>query len=227
MLRTKDTVEVELDVDWNDMKSWIVKRLGDMFHIYPDYFFTEHDIHSLLCDIANEELKLYRVAPTETSDGHQVSLVHHEYPTPFRCDMEGYKFEKKEEPQYKRGHYDLVILNPEFVKKNSLDIVCAKGFEKFEDAMRNVNTAPLTWVCEVVFFPRVKKLPNNAIKIIKQDARKVKETLEHKPSRNIRFSKMGSVLVFTSHTHEESTDLERQVKELQEKLKLEVTLSTS
>jgi hypothetical protein len=226
MLRTRDTVEVGLDVDWSDMKSWIAKRLGEMFHTYPDYFFTEHDIHSLLCDIANEELQLRGVTSTETSDGHQVSLVHHEYPTPFRCDMEGYKFEKKSEPPYKRGHYDLVILNPEFVKKNRLDIVCAKEFEKFEAAMRYVNTAPLTWVCEVVFFPRVKKLPNNAIKIIEQDALKVKETLEHKLSRNVRFSKMGSVLAFTSHTDEESADLERQVKELREKLKLEVTFST-
>lgn len=226
MLRTRDTVEVGLNVDWSDMKSWIVKRLGEMFHTHPDYFFTEHDIHSLLCDIANEELQLCGVTPTETSDGHQVSLVHHEYPTPFRCDMEGDKFEKKSKPPYKRGHYDLIILNPAFVKRNSLDVVCAKDFEKFEAAMRYVNTAPLTWVCEVIFFPRVKKLPNYAIKIIEQDALKVKETLGHELSRNVRFSKLGSVLVFTSHTEEESADLERQVKELREKLKLEVILST-
>jgi len=227
MLRTEDAVEVELDVGWSDMKSWIVARLGEMFHTYPDYFFTEHDIHSLLCDIANEELQLHGVTPIETSDGHQVSLVHHEYPTPFRCDMEGYNFEKKDNPPYKRGHYDLVILNPEFVRKNELDVVCAKDFQIFEAAMERVNTSPLIWVCEVVFFPRVKKLPNHAIMIIEQDALKVKETLGHKPSRNDRFSEMGSVLVFTSHTDEESADLERQIKELRQKLKLEVTLSTS
>ena len=227
MLRTKDIVEVKLDVDWNDMKGWIVKRLGEMFHTYPDYFFTEHDIHSLLCDISNEELRLYGVEPTETSDGYEVNLVHHEYPTPFRCDMEGYRFEIKESKPYKRGHYDLVILNPKFVRNNELDVVCGKDYQKFKTAMEKVNTTPLIWACEVIFFPRVKTIPNNAIQLIEQDALKIKGTLGYALGRNVHFCKMGSVLVFTSHTHEESAGLKRQVKELREKLELKVTLLTA
>lgn len=222
MLRTdKEIVMAGLTIDWSDMKSWIVKRVGIAFREYPDYFFTEHDIHSVLYDIAKEELQLYGVPSLKTGDKHEVFLVHHEYPTPFRCDMEGYKFEKKDEKPYRRGHYDLSILNPAFVNKNELDVVCAKDFQVFKTAMEKMDTEPLIWVCEVLFFPRVKTIPNDAIQRIKQDALKVKETLRHKVgSSNRLFCKMGSVLIFTSHTAEEATNLRRQVKKLRDALDL-------
>lgn len=49
--------------------------------------------------------------------------------------MQGYEFRRVGEEErtpkgglYKRGHYDLVILNPDFVKNNTLDIVCGKNY---------------------------------------------------------------------------------------------------
>jgi hypothetical protein len=136
--------------------------------------------------------------------------------------MKGYGFQRKEEKPYKRGHYDLVILNPKFVKNNKLDVVYGKDYQKFITAMRKVRVEPLIWACEVIFFPGVKKLPKNAIKIIEQDALKVKETLRYKVGQNVSFCKLGSVLVFTSHTATEASELKRQVTELGEKHKLEV-----
>lgn len=228
MLRTEEgIVRVESEVDWNDVKSSIVKRLKETFHEHPDWFFTEHDIHSVLYNIAMEELQASGTVSEETRDKHQTVLVHHEYPTPFRCYMKGYGFEKKDEKPYKRGHYDLVILSPEFVRNNKLEVVCGKDYKKFKSAMKTVDVEPLIWACEVIYFPRVKTIPKNAIKIIKQDTLKIKETLGFKVGRNVSFCKNGSVLVFTSHAAKEATGLKQQLARLQEEHEFEICFSTA
>ncbi|MDH5481830.1 MAG: hypothetical protein OEY22_02970 [Candidatus Bathyarchaeota archaeon] len=224
MERIQESFEVKLAVDWSDMKGWIIRRIGEMFHDCPYYFFTERDIHSLLCDIANEELRLSGVTEAKTSDGYLVNLVHHEYPTPFRCDMSEYGFAKKDQPPYERGHYDLVILNPAFVRGNNLEVVCAKDFEVFEAGMQHVGASPLIWVCEVMFFPRVKAIPGNAILQIGQDAMKVAETLKHKVGSDTLFCELGAVLVFTNHAAEKAADLKTDVSLIEERLGIEATL---
>jgi hypothetical protein len=35
---------------------------------------------------------------------------------------------------YKRGHYDLVIFNPEFIKNHKLDVVCGKNYQKLSQS---------------------------------------------------------------------------------------------
>jgi len=236
MLRTDEgIVRFGLEDKWNEIKNSTVNRLRGTFHKHPDWFFTEHDVHSTLYNIAKEELQLNGVLSAKTRDGHHIILVHHEYPTPFRCDMHDYGFRRVSEEErtptgglYKRGHYDLVILNPQFVGNNELDVVCGKDYQKFKTAMEKVNTAPLIWVCEVIFFPRVRTIPNDAIQLIEQDALKAKETLRHKVGpRSTCYCKMGSDLVFTGHSAEGASDLRRQTKELEEKLKIEVILSTA
>ena len=136
MLRTEERiVEVELANNWNNVKNSAVNRLRATFHQHPDWFFTEHDIHSVLYNIAKEELQQNGIMTEKTIDRHRVILVHHEYPTPFRCYMKGYNFELRDYKPYKRGHYDLIILNSEFVKNYKLDVVCGKDYQKFRLAM--------------------------------------------------------------------------------------------
>jgi len=225
MLRTEErTDEIKPPNNWNDVKNLTVNRFKEIFQRHPDCFFTEHDIHSVLYNIAKEELQLNEVWSAETRDERRVILVHHEYPTPFRCYMEGHNFELRDYKPYKRGHYDLVILNPKFVKNYKLDVVCGKGYQKFRSAMQKVEVEPLIWACEVIFFPGVKKLPKNALKIIEQDGLKLKETLRYRVGQNSHFCRTGSVLVFTSHTAEEASDLEKQVTRLRNKHKLDVTI---
>ena len=227
MFRTDQKIEVRLRDDWNSVKISTIEQLIETFPKHLSCFFTERDIHSVLYNIAKQELQLNRVLTEQTRDGHRVMLAHHEYPTPFRCYMKGGNFELRDYKPYKRGHYDLVILNPEFVKSNKLDVVCGKDYQKFRSAMREVKVDPLIWACEVIFFPGVKKLPKNAIKIIEQDALKVKETLRYGVGRNRCFCQMGSVLVLTSHTTEEAYDLKQQVTDLRKRHKIEVILSTA
>ena len=222
MFRTGQAlVEANLKDDWNRMRFSIIERLTESFHQNPYCFFTESDIHSVLYNITKEELQQNEAIYEKTIDGHRVSLVHHEYPTPFRCDMKGYGFEIKNEKPYKRGHYDLVVLNPEFVKNNALQVVFAKNYQRFSSAMQEVRVEPLIWTCEVIFFPWVERLPTNACKIIEQDGLKVRETLKWKVGRNQSFCMTGSVLVFTSHAAEEVLDLKQSVTDFGDKQNLE------
>ena len=220
---------------WSIMKEVVINELQSAFHKCPQCFFSEHDIHSVLYGLVNEELskKLGNELPS-TSDGYNVSLVHHEYPTPFRCDMHGNSFQPKGEEdrmvgggKYKRGHYDLVVLNPGFVKANELDVVCGKDYQKFRAMLAKGGVQPLIWACEVLYFPSVRKLPKNAIRAIRQDALKVKATISYKVNKNVNFCKMGSVHVFTSHKEEESSSLKKEIEELTKEHKIDITFTTA
>lgn len=213
---------------WNDLKNKIVDELQDVFRKHPQHYFSEHDIHSVLYHLTREQLKQYGGTSQTTLDGFETTLAHHEYPTPFRCDMHGYKFRRMGEEErtpkgglYRRGHYDMVILNPDFVKNNTLDIVCGKNYKKMRSTLPNLPTQLLIWACEIVYLPKIRKLPKNAIKIIEQDTLKIKET------KNCNFCKIGSVHAFTSHPHKEAAQLQQQIAKLAEKEQIEITFTTA
>jgi len=213
---------------WNDVKNKIINELQAIFRKYPQQYFSEHDIHSVLYHLTQKQLKHHGATSQTTLGGYNTSLVHHEYPTPFRCDMQGYKFRRAGEEErtpkgglYKRGHYDLVILNPDFVKNNTLDIVCGKNYKKLWLALPKLSIQLLIWACEIIYFPKIRKLPKNAIRIIEQDTLKIKETI------NSNFCKIGSVHVFTSHSHKEAAHLEQQTAQLAERQKIETTFTTA
>ena len=75
----------------------------------PDFFFTEKELHSYLYQLCLND-------DTFHSD-NGLSLIHAEYPTPFKCSMENHSFEIKGiETKFIRGHIDMVLLNPNFIK---------------------------------------------------------------------------------------------------------------
>ncbi len=104
-------------------------------------FFTEHDIASRAYDLVQKGLNYYKV---KGINGETYYLVHHEYPTPFRCDMRKDAFCVKGEDErtpssdgkrghkYGRGHYDMVVFNPEFLKKCSFDLAKGQNYELFK-----------------------------------------------------------------------------------------------
>lgn len=213
---------------WNDVKNKIINEFQDIFRNYPQYYFSEHDVHSVLYHLTQEQLKQHGENSQITLDGFETTVVHHEYPTPFRCDMQGYKFRRTHEEErtrkgglYKRGHYDLVTLNPDFVKNNTLDIVCGKNYRKLQSILPKLSIPLLIWGCEIIYFPKIRKLPKNAIKIIEQDTLKIKETI------NGNFCKIGSVHVFTNHPHRLAAHLEQQTAQLAERQQIEITFTTA
>jgi len=115
----------------------------------------------------------------------------------------------------------LVILNPDFVKRHSLDIVTGKSYKKLRSILPKLSIHPLIWACEIIYFPKTRRIPQNAIKIIKQDTFKIKETI------NGSFCRIGSVHVLTCHPREEATQLQYQVAHLVEREFVEVILTTA
>jgi len=142
--------------------------------------------------------------------------------------MKGYEFQPASETErtqkgglYRRGHYDLVILNPDFVKNYPLKIVCGKNYKELQSIESKFSAIPLIWACEIIFFPKTKQLPENAIKTIRQDALKIKET------KNRNFCKIGSVHVFTGHLSGLTAQLEQQVREFADREQIEIAFTTA
>jgi hypothetical protein len=212
----------------------VIHNLSLTFQKTPKRFFTEHDIHSYLYRIVEDELGKIGVSFFKTRDGYLAGLVHHEYPTPFRCDMRKYEFrvagEEERTPRkglYKRGHYDLVIFNPDFISQNNLIVVTGKNYQLLRKAMEHVKTTPLLWVCEIVFLHQAVKIPKNAIRIIRQDGLKVKATLDHKVGQNISFCKAGSFLVFSTLYEDKTMDLRQEISNLENEHQMEITFITA
>lgn len=87
-----------------------ISSLSEKFLKWPYNFFTESDAHSFLY------YHMFRYGPKalkqiyKTKDGQMTVLIHREYPTCFRYSKERKCLDEKGG----RGHYDLVVLNPEF-----------------------------------------------------------------------------------------------------------------
>ncbi len=138
--------------------------LEEEFRAEPSLFFTEHDLASRAYQLVQEELGHRKV---RGNDGERHYLVHHEYPTPFKCDMKGTSFTPKpEDSKYKRGHYDLVVFNPRFLQE--CDYHLAKGQDyasiksRLPEAMAKIREAPILVGVEFVFrrdrFPSTKSV---------------------------------------------------------------------
>ena len=225
---------MESERQWSDLTKRVIKELQTTFKSCPHCFFSEHDIHSSLYNIVKNELRQLGIETQTTRDKCTTSLVHHEYPTPFRCDMREYGFRVKSDHElapkgelYKRGHYDLVIFNPKFIRKHTLDVVSGKDYQKLRAVLPKLNNEPLIWACEIIYFPKTRKLPENAFRIIEQDTLKVKETLNYRITDNKTFCKMGSVHVFTGFPETTAHLLKQETAKIAQKHKVEITFTTA
>ena len=104
-----------------------IKSLAEKFLKWPYNFFTESDAHSFLYYyIFRSGYKRLKLSyPTKDSSIKTV-LIHREYPTSFRYRKNNMELDEKGG----RGHYDLVVLNPNFIANHSIGEVIAKNFKK-------------------------------------------------------------------------------------------------
>jgi hypothetical protein len=111
-----------------------IEVLCNDFEAHPTLFFTENDIVCYFYNILQQKLPVYR--DIESSEH---LLVHMEYPTPFRCDMSKNKFERKDDEartndgKYRRGHYDIVVLNPDFIAQQSYEVIKSQNYEMYKN----------------------------------------------------------------------------------------------
>ena len=97
-----------------------VKTLVNRFKGRAHNFFTESDLHSYLYLVFYRDKRFSKQYPTGDPSVRTI-LIHREYPTFFRFRRE---LPVKSAPKpAKRGHHDLVVLNPSFLAAYPLSIV--------------------------------------------------------------------------------------------------------
>lgn len=191
-----------------------------IFEEHPYRFFTEHDIHSELARIATEALMKEGKLYAETSDHHKVGRVHHEYPTPFRCDMRGYDFRVVTEEEFnlnqqegvrtraRRGFIDLAVLNPDFISSNKLVIVSGKKYKEFLEDLKHQKYPALDLAVEVVYHPTFDKkihvgIMQNKVASTIQDYQKLVALTRFKLPSGMPFCKEAAMFFFSNTPYTE------------------------
>jgi len=112
-----------------------IKELCDEFQSHSALFYTENDIVCYCYSLLRKNIpRPY----CDDKEGAEHLLIHGEYPTPFRCDMGGSKFEIKGDNdktprggKYQRGHYDIVVLNPDFINQHTYNEIKGQDYELY------------------------------------------------------------------------------------------------
>ena len=108
-----------------------IRKTVNKFREYPHIFFTEMDIHAYLYHcLYSSKLEV------KTRDEIITSCLHKEYPTNFRYskkNMKNYGLSKKG----RRGNFDLVVLNPEFIEEFDIKNVINKDIRDVEIRSQN------------------------------------------------------------------------------------------
>jgi hypothetical protein len=113
-----------------------IEELCKEFRSRPTLFYTEHDLVSFFYTILQRTLSM---ATARDRDVREHLLVHMAYPTPFRCDMGGDRFQIKGDEErtahgglYPRGHYAIVVLNPGFINEHSYELIKAQDYALYK-----------------------------------------------------------------------------------------------
>lgn len=117
-----------------------IQKLVKEFLRDPYIFFTEADAVARFHQLLEEDPIIGRHA--QTQDGQRVSLIHREYPTFFR--FSGKNPTTRLKAPASRGHYDTVVLKPEFVRAHPADTVTNRDIQ----AKRDKNIVPFHGVVE-------------------------------------------------------------------------------
>lgn len=187
--------------------SWAMRELVRDFEHGPSKFYTEHDLTSRLYALIQQRINY---ATQDDRNGQSHYLVHHEYPTSFKCSMPSKNpvfVPKEDHEDFSRGHYDLSILRPGFIRNCTYHEAKGQDFRtviKLRDSFKDGQ--PIIVAFELMF--NRDNLSDNAsdkwIKFICQDRDKV----EH--SRKVNFVQHYAVLAFSSI---DSGEQDRKIKE--------------
>ncbi len=121
-----------------------LSELQNEFRVTPGLFYTEFDLTSRAYHLIQKGLAYQRV---RGHDGEEHYLVHCEYPTPFRCNMDGTHFEVADDDarsprssKYRRGHYDLAVLNPEFLRCAGFELANGQNYRLLKSELPRILT---------------------------------------------------------------------------------------
>ncbi|MDD3473418.1 MAG: hypothetical protein PHS86_11590 [Syntrophaceae bacterium] len=184
------------------------KGIREQFTNEPERFFTESDLVAAFYNSLIHNM-------VGIKDINPAGVVHQQYPTLFKCDMKGGRFIAKDDNSaFKRGHYDLVILNPDFVSSACrlfpddpiarFNYLTARFWMVKKHRDQYIQTPPILYAFEFMY----QKDPinerqtggiKNLLKLAQQDFLKLKHS---QSEANGRFIKNAQMLVFIKDTPE-------------------------
>jgi hypothetical protein len=179
-----------------------VERVIEDFQKYPGCYFTEEDVRWRLMKEIEDALATLNIKHLKLKDG-VTSLVHGEYPTPFRCAMDNRSFTLlSPESKGGRGHFDIVVLNPATASEYEFEVIRLQDYQLFRSKLQVPSLPFLDCVIEIKLF-RDLTHPNRAVSIRQQAeyavqaVSKIAAALEGQPKYYPKpFAKRGVVLLF-------------------------------
>jgi len=172
--------------EWEARIESKIYTLVNHFIRKPLNYFTESDIHSYLY-LAFYRDKIFSAQLPSANQYEKTILIHREYPTFF-------KYDKKipivpRENAKSRGHYDLVILNPNFVESYPISIVTNRDYHIFP---KKLKQKPLVAAIEFKYI--VRKLNNHILRNIELDFQKLQSSVAFSHTRYfLIFNSIGSI----------------------------------
>jgi hypothetical protein len=157
------------------MKEQIIKAVDDTinalrstFEKKPTLFYTERDLVCWFTEDLNR--RLGRLKEAADSSGLLHRLVHTEYPTPMRCSMadgdcrvmqETDRTENKR--RYRRGHLDIVVLNPAFIQHHDYKALKAQHYDHYKHYVlpQSQGLEPMMLFAVEFFLARDEIKPSN------------------------------------------------------------------
>lgn len=122
------------------------------FQLNPQMYFTEEDVRWRLMKQLEAKLAQRGWQDAQLRDGY-TSTIHGEYPTPFRCSMARRSFELADiKSQAKRGHFDIVLLNPCATAQCTFEVVRSQYYQAFLQALPQLSLPFLDCVIEIKLY---------------------------------------------------------------------------
>jgi len=129
-----------------------IGRLINDFRLNPQMYFTEEDVRWRLMKQLEVELTQQDRQGVQLQDGY-TSVVHGEYPTPFRCSMANRSFRLVDiESKVQRGHFDVVLLNSSAAAQCAFEIVRSQYYKAFLRALPHIPLPFLDCVIEIKLY---------------------------------------------------------------------------
>jgi len=200
-------------MDANSAIDRAVERVIQDFQKYPGCYFTEEDVRWRLMREIEDGLAILNIKHVKLKDC-VTSLVHGEYPTPFRCAMADRSF-KLQSPELKgrRGHFDIVVLNPEAASEYEFKVIRLQDYRLFRSKLQVSSLPFLDCVIEIKLFrdlapnraESAKQQAEYAVQAVKKVAAALKGHPEYYPKP---FAKRGVVLLFDNSDSPSAGDVE-------------------
>lgn len=173
-----------------------IRTLSQKFHKWPYNFFTESDAHAYLyySFFRYGTPALKSLYPSNNQRIRTV-LIHREYPTFFRYSQKELRLCRLDESVGTCGHYDMVVLNPDFIRGHEIQQVISKD----NTIRQTVKYDDHHLLASIEFKLLHKPLGKNLIDEIKKDFIKLSWSLETRQARQaymLIFNRWGSEKTF-------------------------------